>query len=68
MGREVNEYPPLVESKVRQCGFEAVQFGVQSASSGTFLLMKASYSALQKQVSFNAVCNVHYSTVGFSRI
>jgi len=39
-GHEVNEYPALVESKLRPCGFEAIQLGVQSANSGTLLLMK----------------------------
>jgi len=62
MGHEVNVYPTLVESKVRPCGFEAIQLGVQSANSGTLLLMKTSYSALQKQFSFNAVSNIQYIT------
>ena len=62
MDHEVNEYPRLVESKVRPCGFEAIQLGVQSANSGTILLMKTSYSAVQKQFSFNAVRYVQYIT------
>jgi len=42
MSHEINEYPPLVESKVLPCGFEAIRLGAQSANSGTLSLMKTS--------------------------